>query len=192
MASREQILPEDDEERFKLAYRYYSYSADQGNSQAQRILGDFYYYMWHPVANNTEHNETHPEESPHYREAVYYYDLAAKNPTKPNAHAMWNLGYMHHHGLGRPRDFEIAKRYYDQACLLSSSAYVPSILSLAALYLEWGYEIWLLPTWETFFNPQAEELKGPKAWYSSFENQVLATSITLLVVVGDNTFVSSS
>jgi len=182
MASREQILPEDEEARFKLAYRYYSYSADQGNSQAQRILGDFYYYLWHPVANNTEQNETHPEESPHYREAVYYYDLAAKNPTKPNAHAMWNLGYMHHYGLGRPRDFEIAKRYYDQARLLSSKAYVPSILSLALLYFEWGYEIWFIPYYDSLFEA-SNDLSGPSPWYTSVENIVLALSTILLITL---------
>lgn len=182
MASREQILPDDEEARFKLAYRYYGYSADQGNSQAQRILGDFYYYLWHPVANQTAQNETHPEESLHYREAVYYYDLAAKNPTKPNAHAMWNLGYMHHYGLGRPRDFDIAKRYYDQARLLSSNAYLPSLLSLAVLYVECGYDLWMLPTWESILNAGGDSV-GPSPWYLSVENIVLLCSAVLLIIL---------
>ncbi|CAI7873437.1 unnamed protein product, partial [Closterium sp. NIES-54] len=33
---------------------------------------------------------------------------------KGSAHAMFNLGFMHEHGMGLPRDLHLAKRFYDQ------------------------------------------------------------------------------
>ena len=39
-----------------------------------------------------------------------------------NAQAMYNLGYMHEHGLGLAKDFHLAKRYYDMSQASSTEA----------------------------------------------------------------------
>lgn len=49
--------------------------------------------------------------------------------------AMFNLGYMYHHGLGVPKpDPFLAKRYYDQALATHASSSYAVYLSLAHLY----------------------------------------------------------
>lgn len=52
-----------------------------------------------------------------------------------NAQAMFNLGYMHEHGLGLPFDLHLAKRYYDQALELDPAARLPVKLALVSLWL---------------------------------------------------------
>ena len=37
-----------------------------------------------------------------YAEAARYYQMAAEN-IRPDAEATWNLGYMHHFGIGNKR-----------------------------------------------------------------------------------------
>merc|ERR1712179_559087 len=54
---------------------------------------------------------------------------------------MFNLGYMHEHGIGLPHDMDLAKRYYDQALSSDEQALVPVTLALIklsvhAIYLE--------------------------------------------------------
>ena len=46
---------------------------------------------------------------------------------------MFNLGAMHEHGLGLPKDLHLAKRYYDMALSTDPKAYVPVKLALYKL-----------------------------------------------------------
>jgi TPR repeat protein len=50
-----------------------------------------------------------------------------------SAQAMFNLGAMHEHGLGLPKDLHLAKRYYDMALSTDPKAYVPVKLALYKL-----------------------------------------------------------
>ena len=54
---------------------------------------------------------------------------------KRSAQAMFNLGFMHEHGLGLPRDLHLAKRYYDEALETQPRAVVPVWIALCALWL---------------------------------------------------------
>lgn len=55
--------------------------------------------------------------------------------SQSNAQAMFNLGYMHEHGLGLPLDLHLAKRYYDQALEVDPAAKLPVSLALAGLWI---------------------------------------------------------
>ena len=57
-----------------------------------------------------------------------------------NAQAIFNLGYMHEHGEGLPRDFHLAKRYYDEAVQTNPSAALPVYLALTGLWLRQNYK----------------------------------------------------
>ena len=43
---------------------------------------------------------------------------------------MFNLGAMHEHGLGLPKDLHLAKRYYDMAPSTDPKAFAPVKLAL--------------------------------------------------------------
>ena len=58
MATRSEGVPDNDISRYKTAFRYYSYSCDQGNGNSQRIMGDFYYYLRPPVNETVQINKT--------------------------------------------------------------------------------------------------------------------------------------
>lgn len=47
---------------------------------------------------------------------------------------------MHQKGLGLPKDFHLAKRYYDLAIEINKEAYVPAMLALASLAVEYGID----------------------------------------------------
>lgn len=71
------------------------------------------------------------------------YDRAAEAyihaKSQSNAQAMFNLGYMHEHGLGLPFDLHLAKRYYDQAQEIDSAAKLPVTLALTSLWIRKNY-----------------------------------------------------
>lgn len=46
------------DKRRELAFRYFSLSADQGNADSRRILGDYYYYSW--VSKETQESVVTP------------------------------------------------------------------------------------------------------------------------------------
>ena len=55
--------------------------------------------------------------------------------------AYWNLGWMYEQGQGVPRDWHLAKRYYDMSGETSREAWPAVLLSLAGLYLRsWWIE----------------------------------------------------
>lgn len=59
--------------------------------------------------------------------------------SQSNAQAMFNLGYMHEHGLGLPLDLHLAKRYYDQALDVDPAAKLPVSLALVSLWIRRNY-----------------------------------------------------
>lgn len=68
--------------------------------------------------------------------AAEAYNLAR---VQQNAQAMFNLGYMHEHGVGLPMDLHLAKRYYDQALETDHDAALPVTLALMGLWLRQNY-----------------------------------------------------
>jgi len=110
----------------KAAFQYFDWSATQQNADSQRIVGDYYYYDY-----LSTHNETS-----RYEEASHYYETAAENVLGPNAQSMFNLGYMHQHGIGRKKDFALAKKYYDLSKQHDPNGKMACLLGLFTLYLD--------------------------------------------------------
>jgi len=110
-----------------LAYRYYLGASDQQNSNAQRIIGDYHFYGW------LQHDSGKKKR---FEEAARYYHLAAENSANPNPEATFNVGWMHHIGVGMGRDLDLAKRYYDRSKKKSPDSMVPSDVLLAIVWLE--------------------------------------------------------
>lgn len=110
-----------------LAYRYYLAAADQLNSNAQRIIGDYHFYGW---------VQDEPGKKDNFKEASRYYHLSAENSKTPNPEAMFNLGWMHHMGIGMRKDLELAKRYYDQTKTVHPNAAFPANILLGIVWLE--------------------------------------------------------
>jgi SEL1 protein len=83
----------------------------------------------------------------------YYYEGkgAEKNPAKAfscysqaahvhqSSMGCWNLGWMHENGIGAPKDFYLAKRYYDLAYHYNNDASFPVTLSLIKLNFKFFY-----------------------------------------------------
>jgi SEL1 protein len=65
--------------------------------------------------------------------AVTYYQTAAD--TQLSAMAYWNLGWMYEMGKGVPRDWHLAKRYYEMSGETALEAWPAVVLSLTGLYL---------------------------------------------------------
>uniref|UniRef100_A0A0A9Z5Z6 Protein sel-1 1 n=1 Tax=Lygus hesperus TaxID=30085 RepID=A0A0A9Z5Z6_LYGHE len=106
-----------EEEMYFRAFNYWRRAAQQGYSQAHVKLGDYYYYG-HGVALD-------------YEAAANQYRLASNQIGNPQA--LFNIGYMHEHGLGMPRDLSLAKRFYDLAAAVSPDALVPVYIALVKL-----------------------------------------------------------
>ncbi|CAK9312112.1 unnamed protein product [Citrullus colocynthis] len=107
-----------DAERHQRAHSLWWQASEQGNEHAALLIGDAYYY-----GRGTDVD---------YDRAAEAY-MHAKSQL--NAQAMFNLGYMHEHGLGLPFDLHLAKRYYDQALELDPAARLPVKLALVSLWL---------------------------------------------------------
>lgn len=69
-----------------------------------------------------------------YERAASYYQTAAD--TQSSAMACWNLGWMYENGQGVPRDWHLAKRFYDLSYETNDEAYLPVLISLVELYLK--------------------------------------------------------
>lgn len=123
-----------------LALEMYSRAAQQSNVEAQIKLGDFYFYGLGTKARRAgcraPYRARVHASAPHHhpaaaaalraqedhKQAVAHYRTASEGQ---NAQAMFNLAYMHAHGLGLSRDFHLAKRHYDMALETASEAFVP-------------------------------------------------------------------
>ncbi|XP_002989053.2 ERAD-associated E3 ubiquitin-protein ligase component HRD3A [Selaginella moellendorffii] len=106
------------EERHHRAHTLWRFASEQGNEYAALLIGDAYYYGRGTVKDLDRAAEA-------YMRARLQF----------NAQAMYNIGYMHEHGLGLPKDFHLAKRYYDLALDADQSAFLPIYLALGVLWL---------------------------------------------------------
>ena len=101
-------------------------SAKQGNTAAILRLGDLYF--------RGEGCETN------YRIAENFYEEASRHH---NAEAAYNLGYMHHYGIGTTRDAHLAKRYYNLAANYDPAMKFPMYSVVAWLHVEeWWKHPW--------------------------------------------------
>uniref|UniRef100_A0A7S4UA39 Uncharacterized protein n=1 Tax=Guillardia theta TaxID=55529 RepID=A0A7S4UA39_GUITH len=101
------------------ALNAFELSAQQGNSAAELKIGDYYYYGMGTSIN--------------FRKAVAHYRAASE---ARNAQAMFNLAFMHEHGIGLPKDLHLAKRFYDMAVETSQDALWPVMICRTKLWLE--------------------------------------------------------
>lgn len=108
----------------ELIFKYHKLLSEQGNVKALVKVGDDYYYGYGVNVNIDK--------------SVANYRKASE---LGNPQAMFNIGYMHEYGEGLPKDFYLAKRYYDMARDTKSEAYMPVLITLSILYLKWGYQL---------------------------------------------------
>lgn len=123
----------------QLAMRHFEHAAAQGSTEAERILGDYHYYG------------TTNKSVPNFALAVKHYQVASDSG---DAQATFNLGFMHEHGLGLPKDLHLAKRYYDQSRTLSADGMFATELALASLKVHFYLEKFapdLVHTFSSFF-----------------------------------------
>jgi len=103
-------------------------AALQGIVSARVKVGDYYFY-----GQGTAVDEKLAGDN--YREAA---------ESHGNGQAFFNLGWMHHHGVGLDKDMHLAKRFYDQAIEVSpEDATLPATLAIIELYFG-GYAYDLL------------------------------------------------
>ncbi|CAI4047733.1 hypothetical protein SUVZ_12G2460 [Saccharomyces uvarum] len=146
--------PRTTEPRKTLAISYYTRAFKQGNIDAGVVAGDIYFQMQN------------------YSKAIALYQGAA---LKYSIQAIWNLGYMHEHGLGVNRDFHLAKRYYDQVLEHDHKFYLASKLCVLKLHLK-SWLTWLtrekVNYWAPTIPPNAnEDTQTPKTpWYKQLTN----------------------
>ena len=99
--------------------RMWQLAALQHNIGASLRVGDYYFY------GTDGTNIDRSRASSHYRNAA----------SLGSTQAMFNLGWMHQHGHGLPRDFHLSKRYYDQAIDGDRRSSIPATLALAHLWV---------------------------------------------------------
>jgi len=100
-----------------LALIFWTRSSRQGNIDALVKMGDYYLYGMGADADVDK--------------AVQCYTGASEY--HQSAQALYNLGWMHEHGIGLDQDYHLAKRYYDAARATNTEAYLPVTLSLLKL-----------------------------------------------------------
>jgi TPR repeat protein len=132
----------------EVALLFWSRSANQKNSDARVKVGDYYYYG--RGANQS------------FTKAASHYEIAAQADHNPLA--MWNLGYMHQHGLGVPRDFHLAKRYFDDSLVATADAWLPVSLSSFALHVHsfvFYFVDWFDQFMSSFISPSSSGTSSP-------------------------------
>uniref|UniRef100_A0A1I8JN41 SEL1L2 adaptor subunit of ERAD E3 ligase n=1 Tax=Macrostomum lignano TaxID=282301 RepID=A0A1I8JN41_9PLAT len=105
-------------ESYSRAASCWSRAAGQSYAQARLKLADYHYYGLGGPAN--------------LEQAASLYRAASDQQS--SAQAMFNLAYIGAFGL--ERDLHLAKRYYDQAAEASADAYMPVMLALCRLAVE--------------------------------------------------------
>eukprot|EP00246_Nothoceros_aenigmaticus_P013956 TRINITY_DN5091_c0_g1_i1.p1 TRINITY_DN5091_c0_g1~~TRINITY_DN5091_c0_g1_i1.p1 ORF type:complete len:694 (+),score=139.60 TRINITY_DN5091_c0_g1_i1:189-2270(+) len=158
----------DSSEWHHRAHTLWQLASEQGNEHAALLIGDAYYY-----GKGTKRDLARAAEA--YRQAEAH----------KNAQAMFNLGYMHEHGLGLPLDFYLAKRYYDQALEADSQAALPVTIALTGLWLRQHYGGGVVVT---MIDSLPEAIPAVGAWLKSLVwgegNVTIATlSVCLLTVL---------
>ena len=101
-------------DRLRRMLHYHGLAADQGNVKSLLQIGDAYYYG-------------KGVDAPDKNKSAAVYLQASQHRS---AQAMFNLGMMHEHGVGLPKDLHLAKRYYDMVLSTDPKATVPVRLAL--------------------------------------------------------------
>lgn len=142
-ASRSKLL-----NNAELALAYFTRSAKQANVDSLVKMGDYYLASGTtsagagkpqasspPIPTETKTGDSDPqakEAQSDLEKAATCYTTAAE--THHSAQALWNLGWMHEHGIGSvTKDYHMAKRYYDLALEMNKEAYLPVTLALTKL-----------------------------------------------------------
>ena len=124
-------------DRERRALHYHKLAADQGNVLSLLKIGDAYFYGRAGGRSRTDDardgdgeidDDVSDFSSRNVSAAVYL-----RATQHRSAQAMFNLGAMHEHGLGLPKDLHLAKRYYDMALSTDPKAFVPVKLALLKL-----------------------------------------------------------
>ncbi|GJP35381.1 hypothetical protein CLOM_g19896 [Closterium sp. NIES-68] len=104
---------------------------------------------------------------------------------KGSAHAMFNLGFMHEHGMGLPRDLHLAKRFYDQVLDAFPRAVVPVRIALFGLWLRMQYGHYPAVSKALDLLPEIGPITSDaiKAFLRDETNAYIATLIALLLAV---------
>ena len=103
--------------RAKFNWERASQDGNSVASQAILNLGDYYFY-----------------EEKNYEKAVERYRLNSDRYDCPRS--SFNLGYMHHYGIGLPKDHHLAKRYYDKTEETDKDSAIPVLLALTKLFAD--------------------------------------------------------
>jgi len=124
-----------------------------------------------------------------FKEAYKHYHLAAENDVRGDPEAMFNIGWMHHIGVGMSRDLGLAKRYYDRSRRISQHAKAPANTLLAILWLEKELSIvfpFELMRWFTLkFSEGGERyIKEERMIPSKFINYVVNAWSSIIDVLG--------
>ncbi|CAL9737706.1 ERAD-associated E3 ubiquitin-protein ligase component Hrd3p [Monosporozyma servazzii] len=122
-------LPITPKERQVLAASYYTRAFKQDNIDAGVIAGDVYFNMGD------------------YEKAFTLYQGASG---RHSPQALWNMGYMYENGLGIPKDYFLAKRFYDEVYLANSKLLLASKMSTWKLELKQWID-WLNNGEDTFW-----------------------------------------
>ena len=121
-------------DRERRALHYHKLAADQGNVLSLLKIGDAYFYGRAGGRSRTDDardgdgeidDDVSDFSSRNVSAAVYL-----RATQHRSAQAMFNLGAMHEHGLGLPKDLHLAKRYYDMALSTDPKAFAPVKLAL--------------------------------------------------------------
>ncbi|KAJ2160970.1 ERAD-associated protein [Coemansia sp. RSA 552] len=100
---------------------YWTRAANQNMPDARVKQGDHYFYGW-GVERSAE-------------KAAAAYTIAAE--VDANGLAMWNLGWMYENGVGVPRDFYLAKRWYDKSMEVNEGGGLANRMSLLRLCIKY-------------------------------------------------------
>ncbi|RKP13193.1 hypothetical protein BJ684DRAFT_1081, partial [Piptocephalis cylindrospora] len=125
------VLPEkalglEKREREEFTLALWTRSGNQGSGESRVKAGDGHYW-----GKGTQVDVV---------KAAELYETAATHDLNPMA--MWNLGWMHEHGIGVPQDLHLAKRYYDQTLSRMPDAHLPVSLSMMGLWVRWAWNWW--------------------------------------------------
>ena len=120
IAAKKSLIEEDHNDFMKRAKFNWERASQDGNSVASQAilnLGDYYFY-----------------EEKNYEKAVERYRLNSDRYDCPRS--SFNLGYMHHYGIGLPKDHHLAKRYYDKTEETDKDSAIPVLLALTKLFAD--------------------------------------------------------
>ncbi|KAK9777249.1 hypothetical protein SCAR479_05978 [Seiridium cardinale] len=118
-----------------LALLYWTRSAIQSNIDSLVKMGDYYLSGIGTEAAIDKAAQCYTGASEHFQ----------------SGQALYNLGWMHEHGVGLTQDFHLAKRYYDHALETNDEAYLPVTISLLRLRMR--------SAWNTFTNGDINSIR---------------------------------